>query len=104
MRRPEIVDLAVAQMLNCESGSGKTLRDDALAAGVIGSDRRSADQVGREVENGCHRTPKRRLVRGCTPVIPAKAGIQLRAHKKKLDPGLRRADGSESIASLTRTA
>ena len=54
MRRPEIVDFSVAQVLDGESRALQALGEQLLAAGVVGRDRSAADQFASEIEDGGH--------------------------------------------------
>ena len=54
VRGPEVVDLAEAQVLDGEAGGLQALRDQSLAAGIIGGDRGAGDQFAGEIEDVAH--------------------------------------------------
>ena len=51
-RRPEIVDVAVAQVFDLETGLGEAAGHDFLAALVGGGDGVARDEIEREVDGG----------------------------------------------------
>src|SRR6266566_4863148 len=54
VRRPEIVDLVVAQMLDLEPCSLQTFGKQRLTARVVGRERGAANQINSEVKNLRH--------------------------------------------------
>ncbi|KAG1434248.1 hypothetical protein G6F57_021668 [Rhizopus arrhizus] len=63
MGRPQVVDLAQAQVIAVEPGLLQACRQQRLAAGIVRRHRGACDQLAGQVEDGTHAppTPKRAL-------------------------------------------
>ena len=69
VRRPQVVDLAEAQVLDGETGTRQALRDQGLATGVVRRDRRPRDQVAGQLQYVAHCHPHP------SPLPPAGEGV-----------------------------